>query len=250
MGKRKSWEKRDRVKIGDQKLLDNIQSDLDTLEVLAQAFDQGRHRVATTMSAVIINIVGVKNKAASQARGNLVFPTPGRKMDQRNLTSSHRLVSMEVWSQPATVKFVPWFASEADDEIDNQSFRTWWETEPIYVAGAGRPDAPLGTIPLNPEDQVAWDDREKLTRHQLCTDMRNTVGAHTDGELTAILNDIYDPRSFGSGYMAELPDGTIVTTDDGTIPVVVAPAEAAVRQIAHEVLMAYGRHGYLPTTEE
>gem|GEM_PF-3058479 len=246
MGK-KSWEKKDRIKVSDQRLLENIDRDLITLDVLSGAFDNGTPTVATTMATVIINILEVKNRVASEQRGKLVFPTPPNDAHRENMLATHRLITMVMsGGKPIELKFEPWFRSGSDPKL--QPFRIWWETEPIYVAGISKPGIPLGVIALDPQEQVSWDDREKLTRHQLCTDIRNTMGAHQEGQITATLEDVYDYRSFGAFTQIEDETGLQLTVENGGVVVTVSPAEAAVRQIAEELLWAYGHrpHGHKP----
>ena len=95
-------------------------------------------------------------------------------------------------------------------------------------------------FPVGDSDVVPYEERERLTRVQFVGDLRNSIGAHPSTELTAILHDVLDPHSFGGAFVIGRPDGSELSTEDGTLPVLVTPAEALMRQIAQELLIAYG----------
>lgn len=239
MARRKSREKRPRVKRSDRHIRDVLAGDLQALAALASSYDQGATKVVTVVATVINNIVTASSREAVEARGRLVFPSPPGEANQEHLTPYHRLITAEMGGDPPAIRFRPWFIASSEP-AGHQPFRIWWNTEPIYVASIAAPGIPLGAIPIRPEDQIPWEEREKLTRQQLVTDVRNTLGAHGDDEIPALLDDLYQAQSFMGGAGVQMPDGRILSTDDGSLPVEIAPVEAALRQIAEEVLIAYG----------
>jgi len=244
VAKSKSWEKRGRVKVGDQALVDGIQQDLDTLEVLADAYDAGKFTVAPAMSTAVLNIFNVQIRSVVEARGKLAFPTPLEVTNQTNLLETHRLICMRSTSDPATLTFIP--SARSENGTAHQGFKTWWENEPIYIAGAAEPGAPEGFIP-NQGKEVPGEKREKRTRMQFCTDLRNTVGSHKDSETTAVIHDLRKTYLAGIVMDWEHKDGSVSSTDDGSMKILNTPADAVMRQIAEEVLIAYGRGGRVIT---
>ncbi|WP_327460644.1 hypothetical protein [Brevundimonas sp.] len=136
------------------------------------------------------------------------------------------------------VDYKPWSRCVAE-KPRHQPFRIWWPTEPIFVEGIGGASAD-GMIPLNPEEQLGWESRLKLTRERFVTDMRNTMGAHRDQEIPTDLANLYRSAAFGGQPAAMSPDGNMLTIENGGIEVGTWPADAMLRHIAEEVLMAYG----------
>ena len=241
MARKKSRESRPRVRRTDAEMSMAVQAHLTTLEILARAYDDGHTAAAGAMATAILNIVETRSRDVVQARGQMVFPSPEGEMTADNMIAANRCVGMSMQAGPEGhfVSFVPWFLL-GSDKPTMKPFRVWWSTEPIYVEGIGGP-SPDGMIPLLAADQLAWDDRAKLTRQQFITDLRNSVGSHPDQEIPALLHDLYQASSFGGTPAAMMPDGSIGTIENGAIVQRVGPAEATARQIAEEVLMAYGR---------
>lgn len=242
VARRKHRETRDRVRLSDQQILAKMNDDLATLEVLVEAYDLGKSHVAGSMATSIINILDVKARPVSEIRGKLSFPTPAVVADRTNLFPTHRLVGARVGGDPPVLAFTPVSQQGWGRPPNHQSFKVWWETEPVYVAGSMAPGEPAGMINLDPLKQVPWDDREKFTRQQLCTDLRNCVGAHPLTAIPAMIADLYKLESFGPAFEHLDPDtGVRLSSEDGTLAVTTLPVQAAVRQIAEELLIAFGR---------
>jgi hypothetical protein len=69
--------------------------------------------------------------------------------------------------------------------------------------------------------------------------MRNTLGAHLDLDQVDTLDALQKAGSWGGHFIVGSGSGTL-STENGTLPVLVGPAAAMMRQIAFEVLTAYG----------
>lgn len=242
MARHKKRERRERVQRSPEQMLARVSVELTTLEALVSAYDNGHAGAAGAMATSILNILDAKSKEAIEARGKLVFPTPAGEISQANMLPTNRCVILRISTtdEGTLATFLPWCLA-MEDEPSLQPFRIWWRTEPIYVEGIGGGGFSSGAIPIREEDQLTWDQREKVTRERFITDMRNSMGAHPDQWIPAVLDDLYQSSSFGGAPAVELPDGSIGTIENGAITMDIGPAEAMTRHIAEEVLMAYGR---------
>ena len=102
-------------------------------------------------------------------------------------------------------------------------------------------------IPLIDALIVPYEDREKTTRMRLVNLLRNKLGAHQTSEMPTLLDDLQETRNWGSAVI-QTPAG-VLRTDDGSLPVLVSPLAAMMRQITHELLTAYGRIDQPPALE-
>lgn len=221
-------------------MLAAVEHELTTLIALAASFDDGHVHAAGSMATSIVNIVTNPSKAAIRRRGELVFPTPAEEVSQANMMPTLRLIGMMTGIDETGpfVGFTP-MCHMLTEAPAFKPFRIWWETEPIWVEGIGGSALEPGVIPIRPEEQLSWDKREKLTRQQFVTDLRNAVGAHADHHIPASIHDLYSPRAFGVMGQFQMPDGRVVQSDD--VPARSLPVQAMIRHIADETLMAYGR---------
>jgi len=109
-------------------------------------------------------------------------------------------------------------------------FKDWWRRDVIYRAEAFETGAFL------PREQ-----RRTMTREHFVRQMRNTLGAHIDPDQHEELETLQ--RADAYGIILDVCDEAgkiLLTTEDGSLPVRVGPAAAMMRQIAFEVLNAYG----------
>lgn len=240
MARSKNRHKRPPVRRSDDEMLAAVEHELTTLQALIGSFDNGHVHAAGSLATSIVNIVTNPSKAAILRRGKLVFPTPAEEVSQANMMPTLRLVGMITGIDDAGpfVGFKP-MCQMLVEAPALKPFRVWWETEPIWVEGIGGSMLPPGVIPIRPEEQLSWDEREKLTRQQFVTDLRNAVGAHADHLIPASIHDLYSPRAFGLGGQFQMPDGRVVQSED--VPARSLPVHAMIRHIAEETLMAYGR---------
>jgi hypothetical protein len=65
--------------------------------------------------------------------------------------------------------------------------------------------------------------------------------------MPRLLDELQESRNWAT-FLIGTPQG-VLSTADGTLPVVVAPMPAMMRQIAHELLEAYGRNDPPPALE-
>jgi hypothetical protein len=68
---------------------------------------------------------------------------------------------------------------------------------------------------------------------------RNKFGAHLDPETPEMLDNLQRTVSLGIVFAVNL-GGTVFNTADDSLRTVIGPAAAMMRQIAHELLSAYG----------
>lgn len=108
-------------------------------------------------------------------------------------------------------------------------FKQWWNREIIYRADARE------TGKILPKEK-----RRAFTRRKFVTDLRNTRGSHLDLNQHEELELLQTAGSMGANLIAELPDGSTISTNDGTLRITISPAAAIMRQISFELLNAYG----------
>jgi hypothetical protein len=118
-------------------------------------------------------------------------------------------------------------------------FRVWWNRDIIYQASAAEPGTPPGLIPVNDTPVVPYEKREKVTRMQLVHLLRNKMAAHQPSEIPELLEELQSSNSWAA-FGCDTPDGHLSTLD-GSLTVAVGPLPAMMRQITHELLIAYGR---------
>jgi hypothetical protein len=219
-------------------LIAKFSEGLETLLQLASIYDGGYTPIAFNM-AVEINKTLTENDAATRVRGTRTFSSPDMGDTSKMLNAMHKLTMMQVGGEPPAVRFLPQFWA-GPSQCLTLDFRHWWNRDVIYRASAAAPGLPPGVIPLISADQVSFDKREKITRRELISLLRNKIGAHQANELPALLEDMDHTSGFAVAVV-RLPDGSELSTEDGTLPTNGGPLAAMVRQIAHELLVAYGR---------
>lgn len=237
MARAKKRHQRPPIRRSDPELMADIQRNLTSLQLLADVYDRGHPGIAGEM-ATLVEKIFVNTRAAAEDRGRRAFPSPVYDDTPTNLAAYHHAVGLVIGGDPVAASFFPMFAMTPDPPA-HQRFKVWWESEPIYRASAAKPDGPANLIPLVPEEQVPYAERERFTRQGFVNDLRNAVGSHASDTIPALLNDLYQTGAFGAEAAVQI-EGRVLSLSDGTLPLKVGTAEAIMRQIAEEVLMAFG----------
>jgi hypothetical protein len=225
-------------------LLASFEQSLTTLQHFARLYDSGYAPVVFAIATEIHKIL-VENNAAMRLRGELAFTSPDHGDVSNMLNALHKLTGAQVGGHPPAIEFLPAFRLEDAVPLTKMKFRDWWNRDVIYRASAALPGTPAGMIPVNDSPSVPFQDRETLTRRELIELVRNKLGAHTESEFPILLEELDEARSWG-GFAIETPDG-VFDTDNGTLLVKVSVLPATVRQICHELLVAYGRQDTVVT---
>lgn len=219
-------------------LLNSFGQSLDTLAHLASVYDGGFAPISLLMATEVRKIL-TENAAATRLRGAISFTTPRGADDPRNLLSMNKLTIARLGGNAPTLTFCPQFYLPQPEQLVALPFRDWWNKDIIYRASSAPRGTPAGMIPVNDSPTVPFDKREKITRMGLVNLLRNNLGAHQTAEMPEIIDVLEEARSWGNFAMGT-PDG-MLSTDDGSLKVLVTPMSAMMRQIAHELLVAYGR---------
>ncbi|MDP3750094.1 MAG: hypothetical protein Q8Q88_23970 [Phenylobacterium sp.] len=221
------------VKLTESQQREHVKGALGNLEALCRVFDEGSPYIAFSMATEVRKVL-VDSPIATRLRGGLTFSTPVSSSTEYNLLPEMKLVAATISSSPARISFVH---QAGADMLPTKrlAFRDWWNKDIIHRAGA----APIGasepgTVFGNPEHHVPYEKRHTLVRRTFVDWVRNRLGAHLDGELPDLLDELQRSESMGARFGVGA-----LSTLDGTLPMVVGPAAAMMRQVAWEVLDAY-----------
>lgn len=224
---------------GNAELLAAFDQGLSTLSELAKVYDRG-HSPIVFLIATEIHKILTENVAATRLRRTRNFTSPEYPDDRQMLNAMHKLTTARLRGEPAKLEFLPTFYSaEHEGPLRNLNFRDWWNRDVIYRASAALPGTPAGLIPVNDTPTVPHAKREKVTRRELIAILRNKLGAHQDVDFPTILDDLESSNNWAA-FAIQTPEG-VLSTEDGTLPVDISPLPAMVRQICHELLIAYDR---------
>ena len=223
MSKRKSGV--DGRKLSMDELANLSNQNLDTLAILARVYDDGYRPIIFTMATEIQKLL-TENSSSVKLRGTKLFSSPDKPHDSRNLAPLYKLATIRVKSPPPILLFEPSYFSPDLPSPVAMTFRDWWNRDLIYVAGAI-------------SGELTYARRQSLTRLRLVSLIRNKLGAHQAPEMPVLLDELETAWNW-LGFDVSTPEG-IVSTHDGSLPIVVGPIAAMMRQICHEVLEAYGR---------
>jgi hypothetical protein len=224
--------------LSESDLLNSFGQSLDTLAHIAGIYDGGFAPISLVMATEVRKIL-TENAAATRLRGAMTFTTPRGADDPRNLSSMNKLTMARLGGSPPALTFLPQFYQPQPEQLVTLPFRDWWNKDVIYRAGAAPPGTPPGMIPVNGSPTVPFEKREKTTRMGLVNLLRNNLGAHQTSEMPALIDTLEEARSWGN-FALGTPDG-MLSTDDGSLKALVSPMAAMMRQISHELLVAYGR---------
>lgn len=231
----------------ERELLMSFDQGLDTLAHLSRTYDGGYPPIAFSMATEVQKIL-TENSAATRLRSSRTFSSPEAHHTPNTLTSLHLLTGAQISGNPPSLAFVPKFYME--DGLPNKqlNFRDWWNREVIYRASAAPKGMAPGLIPVNGSPTVPYEKRETITRMGLVNLLRNKLGAHQTSEMPELLDELEETKNWG-GFGVQTPE-RIYTTDDGTLPTIVSPIPAMMRQITHELLTAYDRSDPPPRESE
>ncbi|HEV7661334.1 MAG TPA: hypothetical protein VGO55_15955 [Allosphingosinicella sp.] len=214
---------------------------------MATVYDQGHTPIAFVMATEVQKIL-TENSAATRLRGSRQFSTPARGDNPQNLMAFHKLTLVSMSGMPPTLEFKPKFYDSDAEPPLLVEFKDWWNKDIIYRASAAPPGTLAGMIPVNGSPEVPYDEREKTTRMRLVSLLRNKLGSHQTSEMPKLLDELDEARNWAN-FAVQTPDG-LYTTDDGSLRVSVSPIPAMMRQICHELLIAYGRPDSAPVRDE
>jgi hypothetical protein len=213
---------------------------LETIRQLCTLYDNGNAYITFTLGTEVHKFLTAESNV--RVRGSKKFPTLQDDYSDKNLLSEHKLIGTRCYrgdrADPPRIECHPAFPS-TPYPIKLLDFRDWWNRDVIYRANA----SPLGwnplTVPLQVQDQIPYNQREKLVRRTFVEMTRNKFGAHLDAETPEMLDNLQRTESLGIVFAVNL-GGTVFNTADGSLRTVIGPAAAMMRQIAHELLCAYG----------
>ncbi|MGD9980395.1 MAG: hypothetical protein AB7H66_06550 [Hyphomonadaceae bacterium] len=223
-------------RLSEAQLEERISESLQVLSGMCKIYDEGNRAMAFGMSTEMLKIL-TDGGVSTRVRGSLRFPTVAFETSDRNLMPEIKLVGLRVGGDPVQAEFFP-VDIDAPRPPQFLKFRDWWRGDVIYRAGAAKPDAARGMIPLLADNQVPYELRRKLVRQELVETMRNKIGAHTDAELPEVLFELERENPFGIGAEIATPSG-LLSTYDGSLSLRRGPLAALTRRIAAEVLAAY-----------
>lgn len=226
------------IRLTEAQLQGHIDNGLRILKHLCDRYDNGHPYVVFTMATEIQRILD-SNAYARRLSGSKNYPSPKSRSDRTNLLADPKLVVASISGDPPVVDFIPVFCGRPEVKTESLKFRDWWSRDKIYRASAALPGMPGDLIPVRPEEQVPYEERDTLVRERFIDMMRDKLGAHLDEEIPEALDNMQKSHSFGVSLSVQTPSGEF-NTHDGTLPVRTGPAAAMMRQISQEVLVAYG----------
>lgn len=223
------------ISLSPEEILQQLVRSLGALEKLCSLYDGGHTEAAFMMSTELIKLFesGAHSKKFIAKRlfptvvlSDVIKPIPGNQSTENNL------VSVEMRQAPPGLYFIPNFKIQMFEPRFIR-FQVWWEKDIVHRASAAPPGSSQHHIFQNP---VPYEKRRTLTRRELVRLVRNKIGSHIDPNIPETLRNIQSQYGLGVGYhLNELH------TIDGSLPMIVSPVEAMMRQIGHEVMVAFGR---------
>lgn len=218
-----------------------FEENLGVLADLCAAYDDGKIAYVFLIATQLQTIL-TEGRVAIQRRGKVQFPSPISDDTPNNLAAHYLLTSIEiVGTDPPYGQFQPAYLMLNEAEHWHYAkFSHWW-AETVFRASAALPGATRGSIPVNDAPSVPYDERERLSRRLIVQTLRNHRGSHTLDEFPSILDEIDGPACWGEFSATDEATGTIYSTVDGTLKWKAGQLAATIRQIAWEVLVAFGR---------
>ena len=223
-------------KMNENELLKMFDQSLELLSQMAKIYDAGTHQVALSMATEVHKIL-TDGGAAIRLRGSKTFTTIDFGDETRMINAMHKLAGVILDKDQTKIDFVADFQM-GDESTVTLPFRDWWNKDIIYRASAAIPGGHPGMLPLNGTPFVPFQERETINRRDFVALLRNTRGAHQDGDMPLLLDELEQTYSWGQ-FIVQTPNG-IKSTEDGTLKVGATIMTAMMRQIVHELLIAYG----------
>jgi hypothetical protein len=211
------------------------------LETLCNIYDTGHPGIAYLIASEIHKLL-VESERTRRMRGDLEFCTPALIFNEENILPENILIYSQLQirtgeESPAYIEYVPRF-TDKDCAERRICFRDWWNREPIFYDGVVKIENGRMQIPENYREYLPFKKRRKITRREFITQFRNKFRAHLDVEIPKIIAQLRAHDTFGLTIVVDL-DGAQLSTLDGTLPIMIGPDLASIRQIAHEVLLAF-----------
>ena len=238
MGRKSKFWGQSTRKLTDNELLDHISSSLTTIRYFCTIYDDGHPYIAFALATEIIRLL-TGGAAAVALRKLHTFATPARNIDGQNMLASNKLVIVQVPPQPAGISYLP-VLDDSPSGHRTLAFKDWWNNDLIYMGSTALVRSDPTMIPVGNSPQRSDAERNRLYRRGFVELMRNKLGAHLDVEQPEILDQLQSVSGFGLAIKVGTPTG-MLSTDDGSLKIVVGPAAAMMRQITHEILVAYGQ---------
>lgn len=225
----------------DQQAEKRFDENLNRLSDLCFDYDAGRVSYALPIAVEIHKLLTEGGSYSTRRRGTVMYPGPADRDSSTNLAAFYLLTMAQVRTENSrpTGGFLHQFV-QLRDPVKQQKFKKWWN-EVVYRASAAPPGTPPGMIPVNGSPTVPFDKRERLSRRELIAMLRNHAGAHDSNDYPVVLDEIDGPESWGGFEMQNSATGELVSTDDGSLEWTAGQLAASARQIAEEVLIAFGR---------
>lgn len=228
-------------RVTDEQSITRFEANLDRLSDLCEDYDRGRISYALPMAVEIHKLLTEGGAYSTRRRSTVTYPSPADEDRESNLLAYFRLTFVRIASDNEGPFGTFIHAFEAGGtKIKAQKFKHWWN-ETVTRASAAVPGTPAGVIPVNDSPSVPFKDRARLNRRELIRLLRNSAGAHEGAEYPEILDEVDDPRSWGGFAMNDGNTGLVYSTDDGSLKWRAGQLAASTRQIAEEILIAFGR---------
>jgi hypothetical protein len=233
-------------KLRDDELMEQVQAHLFNVELLAAAYDIGRISVSGLLAVALDNVL-TDLPVSKIFRANLAFQGPVGPnhygMDERRMLSPlHKLFVTRIGGSSPEAECLPVFreASAGATEMQQMDFKTWWNRDVVFRAGAAKPELNLGigVVAMWPEDQVPFEQRVTLTRREIVKILRNKIGGHVNTEIPELLDRLRTGQLLSFDAVVSTDDGATKSLAEGTLPLRANPMDASVRQIAFELLAA------------
>jgi hypothetical protein len=208
-----------------------------TIQDICDVFDAEKPYVAFALASEIYKFLTTGDRITS-IRKDRAFTTVDFDYSEKNLLAEYKLIVGRVYGSPPSVSFRPAFSADAPHGTKELPFVDWWNRDIIFRASASPDQSKPHFIPADAASQVPRAKRKTFVRREIITLVRNKLGAHLDRDLPEELDNLQRSEAFGCDIQVDLGDRKL-TTLDGTLPMKVGPLAAMVRQIAHEVLLAF-----------
>lgn len=225
-------------KLTEEELLEYFDQSLSTLSQLANVYDSGYYPICLAMAVEVYRIL-TGSSASIALRGSRRFTTVDYGDETRMLNAMHKLVGVGISGTPPVLDFVADFQLGQGKTI-SLKFSAWWNTDIIYRANAAVPGSGIQGMPVNDSTIVPFQERDQINRRDFVALLRNKRGAHQDAELPYLLDELETHQSAGE-FRIEYTTGAAFDTLDGTLSKGATIMAAMMRQIVHELLVAYGR---------
>jgi hypothetical protein len=225
-------------KITDEEDTKRFDQALSTLEDLCVIYDSGNRFIASTIASHVQKTISEGNFAI-KVRGQTKFPSsPFKDNLDDELAAYFHLTSFALRGEasPPYGEFQPRYLGETQTDWEFLKFKDWWNQRVIRASGA-----PAGETVFNNPNIIPFNKREAMTRRTLVKALRDHLGSHHLGDYPVLFDDLDKPERWLVFELNDEKTGKLLSTSDGTLEWRTGQFAAAMRQIAFEVLAAFGR---------